>query len=118
MGDENCLSYERGRELLIALVFAALSREAGRLPLDRPDNGIVGTIMDAEHLAANRAHWDRRVESPLVAYETEEFAADPSVKSSIVLGDLAAMAPFLTNGSVDGLRLVHLQCHIAARLPS
>ena len=68
--------------------------------------------MDNDYLAANRANWDERVESHLLAYGTDEFVAEPTAMSPVVLDDLALMAPFLPHGSVAGLRLVHLQCHI------
>lgn len=66
--------------------------------------------MTSEYVEANRANWDARVADHLVAYGAEAFADDPS--ANWVRGDLALMAPHLPNGSVHGLDLVHLQCHI------
>lgn len=65
-----------------------------------------------EHVRANRANWDERVASHLKAYGAEEFADDPRAISSVVTTDAKALAPHLPGGSVDGLKLVHLQCHI------
>jgi 2-polyprenyl-3-methyl-5-hydroxy-6-metoxy-1,4-benzoquinol methylase len=61
---------------------------------------------------ANRANWNERVEGHLLAYRAEEFAADPAAISGVVRDDLELMRPILPNGSPDGLRLLHLQCHI------
>lgn len=56
----------------------------------------------------NRANWDERapahIESP--GYAVEKFRTDPEYISDVVRFDL----PLL--GSVEGLRGVHLQCHI------
>ncbi len=56
----------------------------------------------------NRANWDERapahVDSP--GYAVDKFRADPEYVSDVVRFDL----PLL--GSVEGLRGVHLQCHI------
>jgi 2-polyprenyl-3-methyl-5-hydroxy-6-metoxy-1,4-benzoquinol methylase len=64
------------------------------------------------HVEANRANWDERVEGHLVAYDTDGFVADAARISTVVRDDLRLMAPHLPNGSVDGLSLAHLQCHI------
>ncbi|GAA4965132.1 class I SAM-dependent methyltransferase [Kineococcus glutinatus] len=66
----------------------------------------------AAALAANRANWDERVPSHLVAYGVADFIADPARISSVVRDDLALMAPHLPGRSPAGLDLVHLQCHI------
>lgn len=68
--------------------------------------------MTEDFLATNRATWDGKVAPHLVAYGAEEFAADPSAMSSIVLRDAELMRPHLPGGSVAGLSLLHLQCHI------
>ncbi|GAA4156073.1 class I SAM-dependent methyltransferase [Gryllotalpicola daejeonensis] len=60
----------------------------------------------------NRLNWDERVAGHLVAYDTDGFVADASRISPVVRDDLALMAPHLPNGSVEGLSLAHLQCHI------
>ncbi|SMH48989.1 Methyltransferase domain-containing protein [Rathayibacter oskolensis] len=66
--------------------------------------------MTDEFVEANRANWDARVADHVIAYAAEAFADDPAANH--VLTDLALMAPHLPNGSVEGLDLVHLQCHI------
>jgi SAM-dependent methyltransferase len=65
-----------------------------------------------DYLAVNRANWDERVEGHLTAYGADEFVADPSSISRIVRDDAQLMAPFLPVGSVSGMKLLHLQCHI------
>ena len=45
------------------------------------------------------------------AYGIDDFGA-PEHLSSVVRADLAALAPFLPNGTVAGLDVCHLQCHI------
>ncbi|GAA4171871.1 class I SAM-dependent methyltransferase [Gryllotalpicola koreensis] len=69
-------------------------------------------MTDPTPLDANRANWDERVAGHLVAYDTDGFVADSARISSVVRDDLALMAPHLPNGSVNGLSLLHLQCHI------
>ncbi len=68
--------------------------------------------MSDEFISANRANWDERVPSHLEAYGAEDFAADPAAISRIVIDDALALAPHLPGGSVEGLKLMHLQCHI------
>jgi len=63
-------------------------------------------------VAANRRNWDERVPVHLVAYGTDAFVADPRRLSDVAREDLALMAPHLPEGSVAGLDLLHLQCHI------
>ncbi|HEY8720596.1 class I SAM-dependent methyltransferase [Pengzhenrongella sp.] len=63
-------------------------------------------------LDANRASWDDRVEGHLVAYGAGAFADDPHAISKIVQDDATAMGPQLPGGTVAGMKLVHLQCHI------
>lgn len=60
----------------------------------------------------NRANWDERVAPHLIAYGTDNFTADPAALSDVVRTDYELMAPYLPHESVEGLRLVHLQCHI------
>lgn len=65
-------------------------------------------MTETEHYAVNRAHWDERA-APHAAspgYAVDKFAADPTYLSEIVRFDLPRL------GRVDGLRGVHLQCHI------
>ena len=64
--------------------------------------------MDKDYRAVNRDLWDERAAAHAASpdYAIERFAADPAYLSHVVRFDL----PLL--GSVDGLRGVHLQCHI------
>lgn len=66
----------------------------------------------SDYVAVNRANWDERVEGHLVAYGADDFAANPSAITGIVREDAALMAPLLPGGSVRGMKLAHLQCHI------
>ncbi|ROQ39797.1 methyltransferase family protein [Frondihabitans sp. PhB188] len=68
--------------------------------------------MPAEHTDTNRANWDDRVEPHLEGYRVDRFAASPDYLSDVVREDVPLMAPFLPGGTVDGLALAHLQCHI------
>ncbi len=67
-----------------------------------------------EEVAANRRNWDERTPVHLASrmYDVDGFVADPGRITSVVRLDLPEMAPHLPGGSVEGLRLVHLQCHI------
>ncbi len=64
--------------------------------------------MDESYLDVNRAQWDERApahaDSP--DYALERFRADPAYVSDVVRFDLPRL------GDVEGLRGVHLQCHI------
>jgi 2-polyprenyl-3-methyl-5-hydroxy-6-metoxy-1,4-benzoquinol methylase len=68
--------------------------------------------MDNLEITANRANWDERVPSHLVAYGVEDFIADAQRVTDVVRDDLELMAPHLPNQSPAGLTLLHLQCHI------
>lgn len=61
--------------------------------------------------AANLANWDDRVPLHEVAYGVDALA-DPEHLTTVVRTDLAALAPFLPEGTVSGLDVCHLQCHI------
>ncbi|NJC24270.1 SAM-dependent methyltransferase [Arthrobacter pigmenti] len=61
--------------------------------------------------ANNRANWEDRVPLHEKAYGISDLE-DPNHLSSVVRTDLAALAPFLPNGTVSGLDVCHLQCHI------
>lgn len=63
-----------------------------------------------DQIEANRANWNERVSDHLVAYKANEFADDPSANR--VMFEAEVMAPHLPDGSVAGLDVVHLQCHI------
>lgn len=59
-------------------------------------------------MKVNKANWDERAPAHAVSadYDVEKFRADPEFLSGVVRFDLPRL------GSVDGLRCVHLQCHI------
>ncbi|WP_410659814.1 class I SAM-dependent methyltransferase [Amycolatopsis sp. lyj-112] len=61
-----------------------------------------------EYLAVNRANWDERAPAHAASadYGYERFLADPRHLSGVVTFD----RPLL--GDIEGLRGVHLQCHI------
>lgn len=64
--------------------------------------------MSEDYRTLNRASWDERAPAHAASadYAFDRFRADPTFLSDVVRFDL----PLL--GSVDGLRGVHLQCHI------
>jgi len=66
----------------------------------------------SEAASANLAHWDESVASHVESYDTAGLAADPTRLTDVVRLDRELMAPHLPGGSVAGLDLVHLQCHI------
>ena len=68
--------------------------------------------MTDDYVATNRATWDARVDAHVVAYGAEAFADDASAITGVVSRDLSLMAPHLPKGTVAGLSLLHLQCHI------
>jgi len=61
-----------------------------------------------EYFRVNRANWDERVPAHVVSpgYQVQTFIDDPAHISGVVRFDL----PLL--GDIQGLRGVHLQCHI------
>ena len=59
----------------------------------------------------NRANWDDRVPIHEGAYGLDAFA-DPAHRSDVVRQDLPVLTPWLPGGSLAGLDLCHLQCHI------
>lgn len=59
----------------------------------------------------NRANWNDRVPIHEGAYEIDELA-DPEHRSTVVRDDLPVLAPWLPSGSLHGLDVCHLQCHI------
>jgi SAM-dependent methyltransferase len=61
-----------------------------------------------DYAAVNRANWDERVPAHAASpdYAVNKFIADPRFLSDVVRFDL----PLL--GDINGLRGVHLQCHI------
>lgn len=68
--------------------------------------------MTEDFIAVNRATWDGKVAPHLIAYEAAAFAADAAEVSTVVLRDAQLMRPHLPDGAVEGLSLLHLQCHI------
>lgn len=60
----------------------------------------------ADYLAVNRANWDSRAPLHAKGYGIDELLADPSALSQVVAFDRPRL------GDLDGLDVVHLQCHI------
>ena len=60
----------------------------------------------SDYITVNRANWDSRVPHHLKAYALDRFHGDPTFLSDVVRFDLPRL------GSIDGLDVVHLQCHI------
>ncbi|MFB9377648.1 class I SAM-dependent methyltransferase [Kineococcus gynurae] len=63
-----------------------------------------------EAVAANLRTWDERVPHHVVAYGAEAFADDPGALRAQT--EVGLLAPHLPGGSIAGLDVVHLQCHI------
>lgn len=61
--------------------------------------------------ASNRANWEDRVPLHEKAYGISAFD-EPGHLTSVIRTDVAALAPFLPDGTVSGLDVCHLQCHI------
>jgi SAM-dependent methyltransferase len=59
-----------------------------------------------DYIAVNRANWDSRVPHHVAAYGIERFREDPGHLSEVVAFDRPRL------GTIDGLDVVHLQCHI------
>ena len=59
----------------------------------------------------NRANWDDRVPIHEGAYDIDALI-DPAHRSGVVREDLPVLARWLPRGSLDGLDVCHLQCHI------
>jgi SAM-dependent methyltransferase len=60
---------------------------------------------------ANQLNWEDRVPLHEEAYDLDAFD-DPSHLSPVARQDIGALEAFLPNGSLQGLDLCHLQCHI------
>ena len=60
---------------------------------------------------ANQQNWDDRVPLHQAAYGLEAYD-DPTYLSDVVRHDLPVLESFLSSGSVSGLDVCHLQCHI------
>ena len=59
-----------------------------------------------EYIAVNLANWNSRVAHHEQGYALERFRADPAHLSDVVRFDRPRL------GSIEGLDVVHLQCHI------
>ncbi|MDH2902409.1 MAG: class I SAM-dependent methyltransferase [Actinomycetota bacterium] len=60
----------------------------------------------SDYVAINRANWDSRVPHHLTGYDLDSFRSDPTFISDVVRFDQVRL------GSVVGLDVVHLQCHL------
>jgi SAM-dependent methyltransferase len=60
----------------------------------------------SDYRAVNQANWNSRVPHHEQAYGLDDFRADPRHLSDVVSFDLPRL------GSIEGLDVVHLQCHI------
>lgn len=60
---------------------------------------------------ANRDNWDDRVPLHALSYGREAFD-DPEHLSDVIRHDLPVLQRFVVGGSIAGLDLCHLQCHI------
>lgn len=69
-------------------------------------------IGSGDALDANRANWDERVPSHLVAYGVDAFVRDSSQLTRVSREDLELLTPYLPTGTIRDLDVVHLQCHI------
>ncbi|MFF5790661.1 class I SAM-dependent methyltransferase [Paeniglutamicibacter sp. NPDC012692] len=61
--------------------------------------------------ASNRDNWEDRVPLHEAAYAISDLD-DPDHLTGVIRTDIAALAPFLRDGTVSGLDVCHLQCHI------
>lgn len=61
--------------------------------------------------ASNRDNWEDRVPLHEEAYGISDLD-DPDHLTAVIRTDLAALEPFLPGGTVSGLDVCHLQCHI------
>jgi len=61
--------------------------------------------------ASNLDNWEDRVPLHEKAYAISDLD-DPGHLSAVIRTDLAALGPFLPGGTVTGLDVCHLQCHI------
>jgi len=79
-------------------------------------DGMVGnsTVSWETARAANLANWEDRVPIHKHGYNLQAFVDDPEYLSLVARDDLVAMEPYLPGGSLRGLALAHLQCHIGS----
>jgi SAM-dependent methyltransferase len=66
----------------------------------------------AHALAENLIGWDERAHLHVDSYGAEAFADDPDAVELVVARSMELMRPHLPGGSLAGLEVVHLQCHI------
>jgi 2-polyprenyl-3-methyl-5-hydroxy-6-metoxy-1,4-benzoquinol methylase len=92
--------------------------DAGSLVVSSLDCGYGGSmVMWREAIywesarEANRLNWEDRVPLHEVAYGLDTFD-DPLHLSDVVRTDLAVLLRFMPGGSLAGLDVCHLQCHI------
>ncbi len=69
--------------------------------VDMCDDGVVD-----DYVAVNLANWNSRVSHHARSYALDRFRADAAYLSHVVRFDLPRL------GSIEGLDVVHLQCHI------
>lgn len=62
----------------------------------------------SDYVSVNRANWDARVPHHVKGYDLDHLRGDPHALSSVVSFDQARL------GSLEGLDVVHLQCHIGS----
>ncbi|WNM24019.1 class I SAM-dependent methyltransferase [Demequina capsici] len=78
--------------------------------LPQPIDGVDVAWTDARE--TNLANWEDRVGLHVAAYGLDAYRKDPRHVSTVVRDDLEALAPHLPGGTLDGLDVCHLQCHI------
>lgn len=61
-----------------------------------------------DYLAVNLANWNSRVPHHVAGYGLDRFRRDPAHLSGVVRFDLPRL------GSIEGLDVLHLQCHIGS----
>src|SRR4051794_10257313 len=69
-------------------------------------------LTGGEWLDANRANWDERVPVHLAStfYHREPLSSGGSVLDPVVAGEIGELYP----DGLDGLRVLHLQCHFGS----
>jgi SAM-dependent methyltransferase len=60
----------------------------------------------SEYVELNRSHWNSRVPHHVAGYGLDRYRSDPGYLSHVVQFDQPRLGP------IDGLDVVHLQCHI------
>jgi SAM-dependent methyltransferase len=79
-------------------------------PVPVPFGGDVAIDWESAR-SANRDNWNDRAALHEQAYGLEAFD-DPEHLSDVVREDLSVLTSFLTDGSIAGLGVCHLQCHL------